>query len=153
MRFGYLYNFGITSSPTHHYQYDDVGNRTSVLDLGVTKSYGANSVNAYTSITSITMKGFLTFLNLILLLSLMNGCDKKSNQSIIGVESLRLEKEEIEDLKKKSEEGDGGISAHKLARHYLYFDNDRGTGEDWLRVAISQGNDKAKKELEIMSRH
>ena len=51
MRFGYLYNFGITSSPTHHYQYDDVGNRTSVLDLGVTKSYGANSVNAYTSIS------------------------------------------------------------------------------------------------------
>jgi RHS repeat-associated protein len=40
-----------TSSPTHHYQYDDVGNRTSVLDLGVTKSYGANSVNAYTSIS------------------------------------------------------------------------------------------------------
>ena len=31
MRFGYLCNFGITSSPTHHYQYDDVGNRTSVL--------------------------------------------------------------------------------------------------------------------------
>ena len=51
MRFGYLCNFGITSSPTHHYQYDDVGNRTSVLDLGVTKSYGANSVNAYTSIS------------------------------------------------------------------------------------------------------
>jgi hypothetical protein len=51
MRFGYLCNFEITSSPTHHYQYDDVGNRTSVLDLGVTKSYGANSVNAYTSIS------------------------------------------------------------------------------------------------------
>ena len=51
MRFGYLCNFGITSSPTHHYQYDNVGNRTSVLDLGVTKSYGANSVNAYTSIS------------------------------------------------------------------------------------------------------
>jgi hypothetical protein len=97
------------------------------------------------------MKVFAGLLILTLLLSLMSGCDKKTDQPILGVGSFRLEKEEIERLKKKSEEGDEGISAHKLARYYLYFENDQTTGKDWLKVAISQGNSEAKSELEIIS--
>jgi RHS repeat-associated protein len=40
-----------TASPTHAYNYDPVGNRTSVLEAGVTTNYTTNSVNAYTNIS------------------------------------------------------------------------------------------------------
>ena len=33
------------------YQYDDIGNRLSSLDLGTNRTYTVNSLNQYTSIT------------------------------------------------------------------------------------------------------
>jgi YD repeat-containing protein len=41
-----------TASPTHAYNYDSAGNRTSSLDNGLTTNYSSNSVNAYTSMSS-----------------------------------------------------------------------------------------------------
>jgi RHS repeat-associated protein len=43
-----------TVSSSHAYYYDLNGNRTSVLDTGLTTNYSSNSVNAYTSITGST---------------------------------------------------------------------------------------------------
>jgi RHS repeat-associated protein len=40
-----------TTSPTHSYDYDAVGNRNSSLAFGTTTNYTANNVNAYTAIT------------------------------------------------------------------------------------------------------
>ena len=35
------------------YQYDDIGNRVSSLDLGMNRTYVANALNQYTSISNL----------------------------------------------------------------------------------------------------
>jgi RHS repeat-associated protein len=47
-------NRGESSSPTteYAYQYDDIGNRISSYDLGMTRTYIANNLNQYTSISN-----------------------------------------------------------------------------------------------------
>ena len=41
---------GLTFCPTYAYQYDDIGNRLSSLDIGTNRTYAANALNQYTNI-------------------------------------------------------------------------------------------------------
>ena len=44
---------GLTFCPTYAYQYDDIGNRLSSLDLSTNRTYVANALNQYTQISNL----------------------------------------------------------------------------------------------------
>ena len=68
----------------------------------------------------------------------------------VGVKSLAINSTQVSALEDKALKENDADAALRLAKHYLFYENDEPNGVRWLKVADSSGSRQAKDMLSSM---